>query len=170
MKPLLQTVWQGMDLLVNADGAEIDRIAADSIGRVVLVHRGAGDTPGDLSFAIIETGDDAVVLPASSGIAGRVHFERQTFWSERRCIYWVNEGKATLPRRLRPGLWFFGGKRPGYMRVPRLEVSGAIDKWPLEGPQTWEERKWDRIQKSRLLAPLDQAPRRGRSSGGPSAH
>ena len=46
------------------------------------------------------------------------------------------------------------------MRVPRAEVSGAIDQWPLEGPQTWEQRKWDRIQKSRMLAPLDQAKRR----------
>ena len=149
MKPLLQTVWQGMDLVVMADGAEIDRIPGHSIGRVVLVHRGAGDTPGDLSFAIIETGDEAVVLPASSGIAGRVHFERQAFWAEQRCIHWVSEGKAALPRRLRPGLWLFGSKRPGYMRVPRQEVSPAIDQWPLEGPQTWEQRKWRRIERSR---------------------
>jgi hypothetical protein len=29
-----------------------------------------------------------------------------------------------------------------------------IGEWPLEGPQTWEQRKWQRIVKSRLLPPL----------------
>lgn len=165
MRKLLQTLWQGMELVVTEDTAEIDRIPADTIRRVVLVYTGAGESPGDLAYAIVETGDDTVVLPASSGIAGRVHFERQAFWSERACVYWVPESRASLPRRLRPGLWFLGGRRPGYMRVPRGEVSGAVDQWPLEGPQTWEQRKWERIQKSRLLTPLDESKRRSPKRG-----
>lgn len=160
MRKLLQTVWQGMELVVTEDGVEVDRIPAQAIQRAVMVYQGQGDSPGDLAYAVIETTDDAVLLPASSGIAGRVHFERQAFWSERQCVYWVSESRASLPRRLRPGLWFLGSRRPGYMHMPRAEVSGAIDQWPLEGPQTWEQRKWDRIQKSRLLAPLDPSQRR----------
>ncbi len=159
MRMELHTAWQGMELVVTRDGQEIDRLAADDIRRVVLVCRGTGDTPGDLVFAVIETETDAVILPADSGIAGRVHFERQAFWAERNCVYWVGGGHISLPRRLRPGLWMLRRQRPGYMRVPRAELAPTIEHWPLEGPQTWEQRKWDRIVKSRLLAPLDQAPR-----------
>ena len=155
MRNELHTAWQGMDLVVTRNSQEIDRIAANDIERVVLVCRGSGDTPGDLAFALIETATDTVVLPADSGIAGRIHFERQAFWAQRNCTYWVSEQHAALPRRLRPGLWILRRQRPGYMRVPRAEVSQAVQEWPLEGPQTWEQRKWDRIVKSRLLAPLD---------------
>lgn len=162
MRTQLHTAWQGGELVVMADDREIDRIAADDIQRVVLVCHGAGDSPGDLAFALVETPTDAVVLPPESGIAGRVHFERQAFWAERNCVYWTSESRAALPRRLRPGLWMLRRHKPGYMRVPRSEVDSAIEHWPLEGPQTWEQRKWDRIVKSRLLAPLDQAPRRER--------
>jgi len=162
MRTELHTAWQGMELIVSQNGQEIDRISAEDIQRVVLVCRGSGDTPGDLVFAVIETPADAVVLPADSGIAGRVHFERQAFWAQRNCIYWVSESAAALPRRLLPGLWILRRHRPGHMRVARAELSSAIEQWPLEGPQTWEQRKWDRIVKSRLLAPLDQAPRHHR--------
>jgi hypothetical protein len=160
MRSRLHTAWQGQELVVMEDDREIDRIAAEEIQRVVLVCRGAGDTPGDLVFAVIETPADAIVLPADSGIAGRVHFERQAFWAERNCIYWTTESRAALPRRLRPGLWILRRQRPGYLRAPRTELEGAIDHWPLEGPQTWEERKWERIVRSRPLAPSDPAVRR----------
>jgi hypothetical protein len=159
MRKHLNTAWQGNDLVVTEDDHDVDRIPADQIRRVVLVCRGAGDTPGDLQFALIETGDDVVVLPADSGIAGRVHFERQAFWAERNCIYWVSDARAALPRRLRPGLWILRRHRPGYLRAPRAELDNAIAQWPLEGPQTWEQRKWDRIARSRPLAPLDDRDR-----------
>jgi hypothetical protein len=136
---------------------------------VVLVCKGAGESPGDLVYAVFETPTDAIVVPADSGVAGRVHFERQAFWAERKCIYWVSESQAALPRRLRPGLWMLRRARPGYMRVPRSEVAAAIEQWPLEGPQTWEQRKWDRIVKRRMLTPLDPqqaaAPRQRSGSG-----
>ena len=162
MRTELHTAWQGMELIVSQNGQEIDRIGADDIQRVVLVCRGAGDTPGDLVFALIETPTDAIVLPADSGIAGRVHFERQSFWQSRNCIYWVSEQRASLPMRHRRGRWFLRRSTPRFLRLPRVELAPVIDQWPLEGPQTWEQRKWDRIVKSRLLAPLDQAPRHHR--------
>jgi len=147
----LFTAWQGNDLVISRNDEEIDRIPAEAIRRVVLVGHGAGESPGDLAYAILETADEAVVLPAASGIAGRLHFERQAFWAERNCIFWVGESQAPLPRRLRPGLWLLPRQRPGYMRVPRSELAAAIEQWPLEGPQTWEQRKWARIARSRVL-------------------
>ncbi|HET9646576.1 MAG TPA: hypothetical protein VFP68_25165 [Burkholderiaceae bacterium] len=162
MRMSLHTVWQSMELVVQQNDREVDRIPAHDIQRVILVCRAGGETPGDLSFAIIETVSEAVVLPAESGIAGRVHFERQSFWSERNCVYWVDGSQVSLPRGLRSGFWLLGRQRPGYMHVPRSDVDSAIDQWPLQGPQTWEQRKWERIARYKLLAPLDQAPRRGR--------
>jgi len=29
----------------------------------------------------------------------------------------------------------------------------VIERWPLQGPQTWEQRKWRRIERSRPFAP-----------------
>jgi hypothetical protein len=152
----LETAWQGADLVVLRDGHEIDRIATPDIERVILVCRHGGDTPGDLAFAVIETPDDHVLLPAESGIAGRVHFEHQAMWAARACIYWADESRARLPRRLRPGLWLLRRRQPGYARLPKGELGPMIADWALEGPQTWEQRKWQRIVKSRLLAPLDR--------------
>lgn len=163
MRTELHTAWQGMELIVSQNGQEIDRISAEDIQRVVLVCRGSGDTPGDLVFAVIETPADAVVLPADSGIAGRVHFERQAFWAQRNCIYWVSESAAALPRRLLPGLWILRRHRPGHMRVARAELSSAIEQWPLEGPQTWEQRKWRRIERSRPFTGHEDSAHKARA-------
>jgi hypothetical protein len=94
MSHQLETAWQAADLVVLRDGHEIDRIPTSDIERVILVCRRGGDSPGDLGFAVIETHDDHVLLPAESGIAGRIHFERQAFWASKACIYW-----PTNPRR-----------------------------------------------------------------------
>lgn len=163
MRKHLHTAWQGGELVVTQDDREIDRVNADEIQRVILVCRGMGDTPGDLAFAVIETATDAVVLPAESGIAGRIHFERQAFWAERNCVYWTSEQQASLPRRLRPALWILRRQQPGPMRVPRAELDPTIGQWPLEGPQTWEQRKWERIVRSRPLAQVDEQQRRRQS-------
>jgi hypothetical protein len=155
----LETAWQGADLVVLRDGHEIDRIPTSDIERVILVCRRGGDTPGDLAFAVIETHDEHVLLPAESGIAGRIHFERQAMWASRSCIYWTHEANSPLPRRLRPGLWLLRRKQPGYARLPKSELAPMIGDWPLEGPQTWEQRKWQRIVKSRMLPPLPRHKR-----------
>ena len=151
-RDLLATRWEGNDLLVLRNDAVADRIAAADIRRVILVCEG-GDTPSDLSFAVIDTGADHVILPAESGIAGRVHFERQGFWAQHPCIYWVAASHAPLPRALRPGLWLLRRHRPGYLRLPSAEIAPLIDRWPLEGPQTWDQRKWAHIAANRSLPP-----------------
>jgi hypothetical protein len=148
----LATRWEGNDLVVLRNDQPVDRISGPDIRRVILACQ-RGDTPSDLSFALIEVGTDFVVLPAESGIAGRVHFERQAFWAETPRVYWVDAARAPLPRALRPGLWPLRRQRPGYQRVPAAELAAQIERWPLEGPQSWDQRKWARIAAARTLQP-----------------
>lgn len=148
------TAWQGPDLVVMRNDVEVDRFAAAQIERVVFVHRGAGDKPGDLLFAVVELPDECVLLPADTGFAGRVNFERLSFWAEKQCVYWVPEHKASLPTRLRRSVWLLRPSSPAYARLPRAELASRIEQWPLEGPQTWEQRKWMRIASSRPFAGL----------------
>ena len=155
MKHSWRTAWQGQDIVVLCNDAEVDRLDATQIERVVLVHRGAGDTPGDLLLAVVELRDAALFFPADTGFAGRVNFERQAFWAERACVYWVTEARAPLPLRLRRGRGFLGLAGPVFTRLPREELAGVVERWPLEGPQTWEQRKWRRIERSRPFAALD---------------
>jgi hypothetical protein len=166
MKTEWLAAWRGMDLLVLRDGVEVDRVHADDIERVILVNEGPGETPGELLFAIVETAVEHLVLPARSGIAGCVHFERQAFWAARECIYWVNAHHVALPRRLRPGLWPLR-RDTGYLRLPRGELAAQIEQWPIEGPQTWEQRKWDRIARSRLLGRVDMSRHASSAGHGP---
>jgi hypothetical protein len=149
MRGFWRTAWQGQDIVVYREDAEVDRIHAQDIQRVVFVHRGAGDSPGDLLYAVVETGDEALILPDYTGFAGRVNFERQAFWAERGCVYWAGDGRAALPPRLRRGRWLLGQSGPQFVRVPRAELTPLVDAWPLEGPQTWDQRKWRRIENSR---------------------
>jgi len=44
---------------------------------------------------------------------------------------------------------------PVYTRVPRAELAALIERWPMQGPQTWEQRKWRRIERSRPFAPAE---------------
>lgn len=152
--PTLDTRWEGNDLLVLRNEQELDRIAARDIHRVILVCRG-GDSPSDLRFAVIETISEHILLPAASGVAGRVHFERQSFWMQRPCVYWVDEARAPLPRRLLPGVWLLRSHVPGYVRLPHEELAAVIEAWPVEGPQSWEQRKWAHIVRNRLLPPAE---------------
>lgn len=144
-----RTAWQGQDILVFRNDVEVDRVSAGRIERIVFVHRGRGESPGDLLFAIVVLADEVLVMPDHSGFAGRVNFERQAFWAERACVYWVGENRAPLPLRLRRGRWWLGGAGPAFARLPRAELAPWLDKWPLHGPQTWEQRKWRRIEDSR---------------------
>jgi len=158
MKPQLHTRWQSMDLIVARDGREIDRIGACDIERVIMVYRDRGDTPGDLAYAVLRAREHDLLFPPESGIAGRVHFERQLFWNERRCVYWVPLAKAALPRKLCIGLWFLRQHRPAFVRLPREELQPIIASWPLEGPQSWDERKVARIARARPFPALRPAP------------
>jgi hypothetical protein len=62
---LLATRWEGTDLLVLRNDEVADRIAAAEIRRVILACE-HGDTPSDLSFAVLDVGADHVILPANS--------------------------------------------------------------------------------------------------------
>lgn len=165
MKTLWRTAWQGPDIVVWRDEDEIDRVSAEQIRRVVFVHRDAGESPGDLVYAVVETETDCLIFPDYTGFAGRVNFERQAFWSERGCVYWVPDGRASLPLRFRRGRWLLRGPGLEFLRVPKAELQPVIDKWPLQGPQTWEQRKWRRIENSRPFANLGPTPGNGASPG-----
>jgi hypothetical protein len=158
MKTSWRTAWQSQDILVYRNDIEVDRLHAPDIQRVVLVHKGSGESPGDLVQAVVEVGDSILIFPADTGFAGRVNFERQAFWGEKACVYWVNESRAPLPLRLRRGRWLLGLTHPVFTRVPRSDLAALIERWPVQGPQTWEQRKWRRIERSRPFAPED-APR-----------
>jgi len=148
--------WEGTDLVMTRGPVEVDRLHGTDIRRVMLVCEG-GDTPSELQFAVVETATEHVLFPASTGIAGRVYFERQLYWTQRACVYWVTGRHAPLPRRLCTGVWLLHRNRPAYMRLPACELAALIGQWPLEGPQTWEQRKWAQIAVTRNLAALGNA-------------
>jgi (2Fe-2S) ferredoxin len=149
MKTTWRTAWQGPEIVVYREDEVVDRVNAHHIERVVFVHHGSGDSPGDLFYAIAETADEALIFPDFTGFSGRVNFERQAYWAERGCVYWVSDRHVSLPPRLRRGRWFLRAAGPQFARVPRAELASLIAGWPLEGPQTWEQRKWRRIENSR---------------------
>jgi hypothetical protein len=157
-----RTAWQGQDIVVFRDEAEVDRINAEQIQRVVFVYAGTGESPGDLEYAIVDTPADCIVLPAETGFAGRVNFERTDYWAARGCVVWVPQARASLPLRLRRGRWLRLGSGPVYSRVSRGELAPLIDQWPLEGPQTWEQRKWRRIERSRPFTGRDDSVHKAR--------
>jgi hypothetical protein len=150
--------WQGSDLVVSRDGGELDRLPSAQVQRVVLVCRG-GDTPAHLDFALIDTGDEHVLLPAATGIAAAVYFERQAWWTERACIYWLTSRHAPLPRRLYSGVWLLRSHQPGFLRLPAEQLLALVAQWPLEGPQTWEQRRGARVGASGQLEALARRPR-----------
>ena len=152
----IATRWDGTDLVVSRGTAEVDRLRGADIRRVILVCDG-GDTPSELQFAIVETATEHVLLPASSGIAARVYFERQLYWTQRACIYWVTGRHAPLPRHLCSGVWLLRSHRPGYLRLTAAQLAALLAQWPLEGPQTWEQRKWANIAVTRSFATVGHA-------------
>ena len=91
MKTSWRTLWVHNDIVVYRDEVEVDRLPGDRIARVFLVYRGQGDTPGDIAQSVVElAGDEGYALfEANTGFAGRVNFERQSFWHARQCVYWV---------------------------------------------------------------------------------
>jgi len=152
MRNTWRTAWQGQDIVVYRDDDEIDRLNALQIQRIVFVHRNAGDSPGDLLYAIVELEEECLIFPDFTGFAGRVNFERQAFWAEKGCVYWASDTRAALPMRLRRGRWFLRAAGPAFARVPKIEIGPLVEKWPLHGPQTWEQRKWRRIENNRPFA------------------
>ena len=148
MKVHWHTAWQGTDIAVYRDDAEVDRFDAQQVERVLLLYKGSGDFPGDVVQAVVELPETCLVFGAETGFAGRVNFERQAFWSERGCVHWVAQSRAPLPLRLRTGAGLLKLSSPPFMRVPKADLAAAIARWPLQGAQTWDERKRRRIERS----------------------
>jgi hypothetical protein len=159
MKTTWRTLWQQNDIVVYRDEVEIDRVPADLIERVFFVCRGHGDTPNDIAQTVVELGGDAgfAVFEPHTGFAGRVNFERQAFWQERRCIYWVAGARAVLPWRLRLAAWRGEANGRAYRRLGRDELAGCTAAWQAEAPQTWADRKRRRIEGGRLFGPAHGA-------------
>ena len=146
MKVHWHTVWQGHHIAICRDDVEVDRFDAQHVERVLLLYKGSGDFPGDVVQAVVELPEECLVFGAETGFAGRVNFERQAFWAERNCVHWVSQARASLPLRLRTGLLKLSA--PAYARVPKADLAHAIGRWPVQGPQTWDERKRARIERA----------------------
>lgn len=152
MKASWRTLWQQRDIVIYRDEVEVDRLPADRIGRVFFFHAGAGDSPGDIGLSIVELVDPAdgfALFEARTGFAGRVNFERQSFWQERACVHWVPVASAGLPWRLRLGHWRGEASASAYRRVERAALERCLARWARDAPQTWEERKQSRVERSR---------------------
>ncbi|MEO8311832.1 MAG: hypothetical protein ABI520_11710 [Caldimonas sp.] len=150
MKTSWRTLWQQNDIVVYRNEVEVDRLPGERIERVYLVYGGRGDTPNDIAQTVVEfSGDEGYALfEPNTGFAGRVNFERQSFWQDRGCVYWVSTAAALLPWRLRFGAWRGETHHRAFRRLAREELTGFVERWQLEGPQTWEERKRRRIERS----------------------
>lgn len=152
MKVFWHTLWQGRDIAVFRDDVEVDRVNSEQIERVFLLHRGSGESPGDVVQVLVEQADDCLLFGAETGFASRVNFERRGFWAERGCVHWVNHARAPLPLRLRTGTGLFRLSPPPFIRVPRTEIAALMSRWPLQGPQTWDERKRLRIERGQAFS------------------
>ena len=148
MKALWHTQWQGQEIVLYRNDTEVDRLDANRIERVLLLYRGSGDFPGDVVQVVVEVPDECLVFGVETGFAGRVNFERQAFWEERGCVHWVPHAKAPLPFRLRTGVGWLRLSPPPFARVPRSEIATLLDRWPVQGPQTWDQRKRQRIERA----------------------
>jgi hypothetical protein len=151
MKNTWRTLWQQNDIVVFRDEIEVDRLPADRIARVCLIYGGSGDSPGDIVQSVVELtgGEGYALFDAHTGFAGRVNFERQAFWREKACVYWVPATAAAFPWRLRFNAWRGDAKTRAFRRLDSDQMAGSMSSWRLEGPQTWDERKHRRIERTR---------------------
>jgi hypothetical protein len=144
------SAWQGREILIRHGDELVDRIDAEKIERVIFVHDGETLSAGALPFAVVVLPDACIVLPAVTGFAGRVHFERQSFWDARNCVYWADARHAALPPKCRArGARHLLRAEVRFLRLPRAELQPWLERWPLEGPQSWDQRRWSRIEGSR---------------------
>jgi len=146
----VETYWRADEIVVTRGDGPIDRLRAGAIERVTLVHAGEGESPGEVRAALFEMTDRAVLLGAASGIAGRVLFERQAYWSHRNCIYWVCERRVCWPSALGEPRWPFRRPRlPQHQTLTYAAAASLLDRAEVSGPHTWDERKRHRIERRR---------------------
>ncbi|WP_428424516.1 hypothetical protein [Methylibium sp.] len=156
LSPRWSTAWSGPDIVVRRNDVEVDRLHTPDIRRIVFVQTADVQRVGDLSFALVELDDEFVVFPTETGFAGRVHFERQAFWAAKACTYWANTVTARLPARWLYRRGFTLTRRsPRYGRIPRADLAPVVEHWLIEGPNSWDERRWQRFERSRPFARID---------------
>lgn len=161
------TAWQGLDLVVLRNDAEIDRVHAPDIARIVFVQPAQAQGAAEIGFALVELADESIVFPAATGLARRVHFERQTFWAARACIHWADAVSARLPPCCLQRRGFVLARRePCYLRLPRADLAPWVEGWMIEGPQSWEERRWRRIERAPPFSRLGTDTQPGFSARG----
>jgi len=159
----IESCWQADEVVLTRGRTVIDRLRADAIERVTLIHAGEGESPGEVRAALFELADRAVLLGAASGIAGRVLFERQAYWARRNCIYWVSERRVAWSSVAADARWPLRRARvlPHRTLTPAA-AAALVDRSEVTGPQTWDERKRYRIERRR--------PFPGRAIGTTPAH
>lgn len=146
----VRTCWRADEIMVTQGGHVIDRLRSGRIERVTLVHAGEGESPGEVRAALFQTSGRTVLLGAASGIAGRVLFERQAYWAQRNCIYWVAERGVDWPAAFGASRWPFARPRlPQHCSLTYTVVSALLDRAEPKGPHTWEQRKQYRIERRR---------------------
>jgi len=146
----VETHWRADEIVVTQGNQLIDRLRAGRIDRVTLVHTGEGESPGDVCAALFQTAGRAVLLGAASGIAGRVLFERQAYWSQRSCIYWVAERSVAWASVFGASRWPFARPHlPQHCTLTPTAVATLLDRAVPSGPHTWDQRKQHRIERRR---------------------
>jgi len=145
----LRSSWQGDEIVITRGDELIDHLRADEIERVTLVHAAAGDSPGEVRAAVFELPDRVVLLGAESGIAGRVLFERQAYWSQRSCIYWVSERCVAWPEVHSESRWLFARTVPQHRELTAAAARALFERTDATGPHTWDQRKQIRIERRR---------------------
>ena len=147
--PQLRTCWQADEIAVTRGDELIDRLRADEIERVTLVHIGAGESPIEVHSAIFEFADRVVVLGAQCGIAGRVLFERQAYWSQRNSIHWVSYRRVSWPETQGESRWLFARQVPPYQQLTPEQAKSLFQCSDVTGPHTWDQRKQYRFERQR---------------------
>ena len=161
----LRSSWQADEIVVTRGEELIEHLRADDIDRVTLVHADEGCSPGEVRAALFELPDRVVLLGAASGISGRVLFERQAFWSQRNCIYWVSERCVSWSEIQSESRWPFSRQMPQHRQLTPAAARSLLDRSDVTGPHTWEQRKQHRIESSRPFPGrvIDPTPSLGRT-------
>lgn len=159
---LVATRWMGDDIVVVRDHKVIDSLRSNDIERVMLVHAGEGESPGDVRAALFEMADRVLLLSAASGVAARVLFERQAFWARRNCIYWAAERSVAWTSVLGKARWPLRVHVPPYEAIACAAAGALLEHAQVTGPHTWDERKRYRIERRR--------PFRGHAIGATPLH
>ena len=146
----LRCAWCADEIVVSRAGEVIDRLHADAIVSVTLVHAAGSDSPGEIRAAIFELPDRTVMIDASCAIASRVLFERQDYWSARGCIYWISERLVRWPQTDAQSRWPFAHQAPPpHCQWTAEAAESVLKRCDRSGPHTWGQRKQVRIDRQR---------------------